>query len=108
MLAKPSVSVVCLMDQKEEATGCTVLSDAITKKMDREERKYQKAMMICVQGIGASLNKSADALDVVDGSGQSHRESLRSARWEMWNKQSGVGETHFRKLRRFFVNFVSA
>ena len=56
--------------------------------MDREERKYQKAMMICVQGIGASLNKSAEALDVVDGRGQSHHDSLRSAKWEMWGKDS--------------------
>ena len=46
MLAKPHVSTVCLLDQKAETTGYTVLSDAITKKMDREERKYQKAMMI--------------------------------------------------------------
>ena len=88
MLAKPSVSVVCLMDQKEETSGYTVLSDAITKKMDREERKYQKAMMICVQGIGASLNKSAEALDVVDGLGQSHHDSLRNAKWEAWSKDS--------------------
>ena len=42
--------------------------------------------MICVQGIGASLNKSADALDIVDGLGQSHHDSLRSAKWEMWTK----------------------
>ena len=42
--------------------------------------------MICVQGIGASLSKSADALDVVDGLGQSHHDSLRSAKWEAWNK----------------------
>ena len=53
MLAKPQVSSVCLLDQKKETTGYTVLSDVITKKMDREERRYQKAMMICVQGIGA-------------------------------------------------------
>ena len=78
MLAKPQVSTVCLLNQKTETTGYTVLSDSITKKMDREERKYQKAMMICVQGIGASLTKSTEALDVVDGLGQSHHESLRS------------------------------
>ena len=48
MLAKSHVSAVCLLDQKAETTGYTVLSDKITKKMDREERKYQKAMMICV------------------------------------------------------------
>ena len=86
MLAKPSASVVCPMDQKEEVTGYTVLSGAITKKMDKEEKKYQKAMMICVQGIGASINKSAEALDVVDGLGQSHHESLRNAKWEIQNK----------------------
>ena len=84
MLAKSHVSAVCLFDQKAEATGYTVLSDAMTKKMDREERKYQKAMMICVQGIGASLNSSVEALDVVDGLGQSHHESLRNAKWEVW------------------------
>ena len=56
--------------------------------MDREERKYQKAMMICVQGIGASLNSSVEALDVVDGLGQSHHESLRSTKWELWGKES--------------------
>ena len=32
--------------------------------------------MICVQGIGASLNNSLEALDVVDSLGQSHHESL--------------------------------
>ena len=88
MLAKSHVSAVCLLDQKAETTGYTVLSDAITKKMDREERKYQKAMMICVQGIGASLNSSVEALDVVDGLGQSHHESLRSTKWELWGKES--------------------
>ena len=36
MLAKPQVSSVCLLDQKMEATGYTVLSDVITKKMDRD------------------------------------------------------------------------
>ena len=56
--------------------------------MDREERRYQKAMMICVQGIGASLNKATEALDVVDGLGQSHHESLREAKWELWGKGS--------------------
>ena len=55
--------------------------------MDKEERKYQKAMMICVQGIGASLCKSVDALDVVDGLGESHHDSLRNTKWEMWNKK---------------------
>ena len=74
------------MDQKEETSRYTVLSDAITKKMDREERKYQKAMMICVQGLGASLDKGAEALDVVDGLGQTHHDSLRNAKWEMWNR----------------------
>ena len=54
MLAKSHVSAVCLLDQQAEKTGYTVLSDVITKRMDREERKYQRAMMICVQGIGAS------------------------------------------------------
>ena len=88
MLAKPQVSTVCLLDQKTETTGYTVLSDALTKRMDREERKYQKAMMICVQGIGASLTKSTDALDVVDGLGQSHHESLRNAKWELRGKDS--------------------
>ena len=88
MLAKSNVSAVCLLDQKAETTGYTVLSDAITKKMDREERKYQKAMMICVQGIGASLNSSVEALDVVDGLGQSHHDSLRSTKWELWGKES--------------------
>ena len=78
------------MDQKEETSGYTVLSDVITKKMDREERKYQKAMMICVQGIGASINKSAEALDVVHGLGQSHHDSLRNAKWEIWNKDPVV------------------
>ena len=88
MLAKSHVSSVCLLDQNSEKTNYTVLSDAITKKMDREERKYQKAMMICVQGIGASLNSSVEALDVVDGLGQSHHESLRSTKWELWGKES--------------------
>ena len=88
MLAKSHVSAVCLLDQKAETIGYTVLSDAVTKRMDREERKYQKAMMICVQGIGASLNNSIEALDVVDGLGQSHHESLRSTKWELWGKES--------------------
>ena len=44
--------------------------------------------MICVQGIGASLNSSVEALDVVDGLGQSHHESLRSTKWELWGKES--------------------
>ena len=88
MLAKSHVSTVCLLDQKTETTGYTVLSDAVTKKMDREERKYQKAMMICIQGIGASLNSSVKALNVVDGLGQSHHESLRSTKWELWGKES--------------------
>ena len=43
--------------------------------------------MICVQGIGASLNSSVEALDVVDGLGQSHHESLRSTKWELWGKE---------------------
>ena len=90
MLAKPHVSTMCLMDQKAESSGYTVLSDAVTKKMDREERKYQKAMMICVQGIGTSLNKSTEALDVVDGLGQSHHDSLRGENWKMWDKNSLV------------------
>ena len=90
MLAKSSVSTICLLDQKTETTGYTVLSDVVTKKMDREERKYQKAMMICVQGIGASLSHTAEALDVVDGLGQTHHESLRSTKWEMWGKESVV------------------
>ena len=83
MLAKSHISTVCLLDQKTETTGYIVLSDAVTKKMDREERKYQKAMLICVQGIGASLNNNVEALDVVDGLGQSHHESLRSTKWEL-------------------------
>ena len=90
MLAKSSVSTICLLDQKTETTGYTVLSDVVTKKMDREERKYQKAMMICVQGIGASLSHTTEALDVVDGLGQTHHESLRSTKWEMWGKESVV------------------
>ena len=88
MLTKPSVSLVCLMDQREETSGYTVLSDAITKKMDREERRYQKAMMIGVQGMGASLKRSTEALDVVDGLGQSHHDSLRRVKWESWNTDS--------------------
>ena len=32
MLAKSQVSAVCLLDQRTETTGYTVLSDAITKK----------------------------------------------------------------------------
>ena len=88
ILAKSHVPAVCLLDPKAETTGYTVLSDTITKKMDKEERKYQKAMMICVQGIGASLNSSVEALDVVDGLGQSHHESLRSTKWELWGKES--------------------
>ena len=87
MLANPAVSAVCLMDPKDQATGYTVLSDAITKKMDKEEKKYQKALIICVQGIGASLSKSIETLDVVDGLGESHHESLRNAKWEIWNKR---------------------
>ena len=87
MLAKSCVSTVCLLDQKTETTGYTVLSDVVTKKMDREERKYQRAMMICVQ---ASLNNSVEALDVVDGLGQSHHDSLRSTKWELWGKESVV------------------
>ena len=88
LLAKSSVSTIYLLDQKIETTGYTVLSDVVTKKMDREERKYQKAMMICVQGIGASLKNTAEALDVVDGLGQTHHDSLRSTKWEMWGKES--------------------
>ena len=75
------------MDQKDETTGYTVLSDAITEKMDKEEKKYQKAMMICVQGIGASLSKSVEALDVVDGLGESHYDSLRNTKWELWTRK---------------------
>ena len=90
MLAKSHISTVCLLDQKSDTTGYTVLSDVVTKKMDREERKYQKAMMICVQGIGASLNSSVEALDVIDGMGQSHHESLRSTKWELWGRESVV------------------
>ena len=78
LLAKPQVSTICLMDQKAEASGYTVLSDSVTKRMDWEERKYQKAMLICIQGIGSSLNKSTEALDVVHGLGQSHHDSLRN------------------------------
>ena len=66
------------MDQKKDTVGYTVLSDSVTKKMDREERKYQKAMMICVQGIGVTLNKSTEALDIVDGLGHSHHDALRN------------------------------
>ena len=76
------------MDQKKDAAGFMVLSDSVTKKMDREERKYQEAMVICVQGIGASLNKSTEAWDRVDGLGQSHHDALRNAKWEMWGKDS--------------------
>ena len=72
------MSAVCLLDQGKETARYTVLSDAITKKMDKEERKYQKAMMICVQGIGASLARSTEALDVIDGMGESHHDSLRT------------------------------
>ena len=90
MLAKSHISAVCLLDQKSDTAGYTVLSDVVTKKMDREERKYQKAMMICVQGIGASLNSSVEALDVIDGMGQSHHESLRSTKWELWGRESVV------------------
>ena len=88
MLAKQHVSTVCLMDKKGDTAGYTVLSDVITKKMDREEREYQKAMMICVQGIGESLTKSTEALDVVDGLEQSHHDALRNAKWELWGKDS--------------------
>ena len=42
--------------------------------------------MVCVQGIGASLNKSTEALDVVDGLGQPHHDALRNAKWELWGK----------------------
>ena len=90
MLAKSHVSAVCLLDQNAETTGYTVLSDAITKKMDREERKYQKAMMICVQGIGASLNSSVEALDVVDGLGQSHHESVKKHKMGIMGKGVGI------------------
>ena len=65
-----------------------MLSDAITKKMDKEERKYQKAIMICVQGIGAALTKGTEALDIIDGMGESHHDSLRSTKWEMWQHKS--------------------
>ena len=44
-------------------------------------------VMICVQGIGASLNSSVEALDAVDGLGQTHHESLRSTKWELWGKE---------------------
>ena len=50
-------------------------------------------MMICVQGIGASLSSSVEALDVVDGLGQSHHESLRSTKWELWGK--GIGDNAY-------------
>ena len=46
--------------------------------------------MICVQGIGASLNKSTETLDIVDGLGQSHHDALRNTKWEMWGKHSLV------------------
>ena len=39
MLAKSHVSTICLLDQKTETTGYTVLSDAVRKKMDRKERE---------------------------------------------------------------------
>ena len=38
--------------------------------------------------VYASLNNSVEALDVVDGLGQSHHESLRSTKWELWGKES--------------------
>ena len=58
----------------------------LQRRRNRQERKYQKAMMICAQSIGASLTENAEALDVVDGLGQSHHDSLRDAKWEVWNK----------------------
>ena len=42
MLAKSHISTVCLLDQKTETTGYTVLSDAVTKKMDRRRKKVSK------------------------------------------------------------------
>ena len=42
-------------------------SHAVAKMMDKEDKKYQKRMMICLQGIGASLKVSSAALDVIDG-----------------------------------------
>ena len=44
VLAKSRVSTVCLLDQNSEKTGYTVLSDAITKKMDREKRESIKRL----------------------------------------------------------------
>ena len=35
LAAKPTVSAVCLLDQGNETSGCTVLSDAITKRWIR-------------------------------------------------------------------------
>ena len=42
LLAKPSVSVVCLMDQKEETSGYTVLSDVITKKWTEKKENIKR------------------------------------------------------------------
>ena len=44
--------------------------------------------MICVQGIGASLTRSTEALDVIDGMGESHHDSLRMTKWDMWHHNS--------------------
>ena len=42
--------------------------------------------MTCVQGIGSSFDKTTEALDVVDGVGETHPGSLRSAKWETETK----------------------
>ena len=42
IISKPQVSTVCLMDQKKDTAGYTVLYDSITKKMDREERNIRR------------------------------------------------------------------
>ena len=37
--------------------------------------------------IGASLTKTSEALDVVDGVGETHNECLRSAKWDVYERR---------------------
>ena len=44
--------------------------------------------MICAQGLGVALSKGTEALDVIDGMGESHHDYLCTARWELWQHES--------------------
>ena len=50
-------------------------------------------MMICVQGIGASLSKNAETLDVVDGLGESYHDALCNTKWKLWEQKPSINST---------------